>query len=121
MLSRRQFLAGACCVLHAGPAAAAQAKQRSYICGATHPPPLGFAPPGGIPLAGAALNPHQVWRPEHGATPKSDVVTLNVHFMNGPRSYHRDVERVANEWTSAGLEKRVQFRFGRRRAESQVR
>ncbi len=63
----------------------------------------------------------QAWRVEDGATPKSDVITLDVHFMNGPKSDHRKVERIASEWTDKALGERVRFRFGRPRAASQIR
>jgi hypothetical protein len=121
MLTRRNFIAGACCLLNAGPAAAAGRKERSFICGATHAPPLGWVGPSGIPLAGASFNDQQAWRVEDGATPKSDVITLDVHFMNGPKSDHRKVERIASEWTDKALGERVRFRFGRPRAASQIR
>jgi serralysin len=121
MLTRRDFIAGACCLLHAGPAAAAGRKERSFICGATHAPPLGWIGPSGIPLAGASFNDMQAWRVEDGATPKGDVITLDVHFMNGPKSDQRQFERIASEWTDKGLGERVRFRFGRPRAASQIR
>ena len=54
----------------------------------------------------------QAWRVEDGATPKSDVITLDVHFMNGPKSDQRKVERIASEWTDKALGERVRFRFG---------
>lgn len=121
MLTRRNFLAGACCLLHAGPAAAARRKERSFICGTSYAHPCGFIGPSGIPLACASFNDQQAWSVESGATPKSDVITLDVHFMNGSRSQHRDVERIAAEWLDGSLAKRIRFRFGRPRAGSQIR
>lgn len=61
------------------------------------------------------------WRPEHGLTPNSGVITLGVHFLNGSSAQRAFVRRVAPEWTTGALGRRLQLRFDVSRDRSDIR
>jgi hypothetical protein len=61
------------------------------------------------------------WLPEHGSTPQTDVITLNVHFMGGTAAQQKLVWQIASEWLRGGLEKKVRFVFGTSRGRSPIR
>jgi serralysin len=69
----------------------------------------------------ATLHRPERWLPEHGSTPDTDVITLNVHFMGGTAADQKRVWLVASEWLRGGLEKRIRFVFGTSRSRSQIR
>jgi hypothetical protein len=137
MLNRREFFAGACCLLHAGPAfAQTRRKPRrapKFICAATPPDYAPASEPEpqeevldgkGRPfprLFGSTMSRGERWLPEDGSTPQTGVITLNVHFMAGTAEQQYDVWQIASEWLRGGLEKKVRFVFGTSRSRSPIR
>ncbi len=69
----------------------------------------------------ATLYRPERWLPEHGSTPDTGVITLNVHFMGGTAADQKRVWLTASEWLRGGLEKKVRFVFGTSRSRSQIR
>jgi serralysin len=139
MISRRSFLFGACCAVHAWPAAAAPLPT-SFICAtpdddelspgaAIDAPAVAQTPsaPGAaarFPLphrVGATLDPQSLWTERDGATPDSGVITLNICLLNGTGAERRLVRRVAPEWTEGTLGNRIKLRFIADRKGSHVR
>jgi hypothetical protein len=125
VISRRRFVAGACCLF---PTTTTLARQ----------PPLGFLcatpdveghpassiprhPPEPFPMVGATLDPSQLWRQGDGATPKTGLITLSVCFLNGTRTDHDLVRRIAPEWIKGRLGHRLAFRFGAAAEASHIR
>jgi hypothetical protein len=142
MLSRREFVAGACCLFHAGPAIAKSPGRTKFICTAAdeNPPAAESDPPAEPesepttrmidgkeikiirhPMMRATLYGPEHWRPEHGSTPGTGVITLNVHFMGGTAAEQKRVWLTASEWLRGGLEKKIRFVFGTSRSRSPIR
>jgi len=150
MLNRRGFLVGACCLFHAGPALAAPRDRAKFICTASEDPLMPDDGPAPTPAESvtnskpelrtvvvdgreyqvtesrypnvrATLHGPERWLPEHGSTPNTGVITLNVHFMGGTPAEQKFVRIVASEWLRGGLEKKIRFVFGTSRSRSLIR
>jgi hypothetical protein len=99
----------------------------SFICvtpdvdGTSEPVKPPALTPGGLPLVGATLDPQHLWTQSDGATPGSGLITLDVAFLNGTRDQRRLVGRIAPQWTTGALSKRIAFRFGARPEKAHIR
>lgn len=126
MISRRHFIAGACCALHVGKAAAC-VPRRVFLCAT--PDVVVQRPTPRVrvygrlwrPVARATPDPRLLWRESDGATPNTGLITLNVAFLNGTSSDHRLVRKTAAEWMSGRLGGRVAFRFDAPVVQSHIR
>src|SRR4051812_3624914 len=126
MLTRRNFFAGACCLFHAGPTLAASRGRGGpkFICTASDddPPTASSANPVGtspesrtVVVDGREVRRYrratqygpERWLPQHGSTPDTGVITLNVHFMGGTAADQKRVWLTASEWLRGGLEKKI--------------
>ena len=132
MINRRSFIAGACCILHGLPAAAADLRRRRFFCGTPnvdHPDygapivtPSGYT----IYMVGASIKPEAIWKFDQGATPNTGKITLNVKFMDGrgagSAAERRMVRRYAQDWThNTPLGKAFAFNFDPKAEVSHVR
>lgn len=146
MISRRLFMAGGCCALHAVStlqtgAASAQQPTPGFICSTIEPPREdqdGFVPFSAIATPperqaaqGAAdqskMTPYgtaffsQRWNRAHGLTPNTGLITLGVHFLDGSADQRDAVRRYASEWIGGDLAKLLAFEFDVPRHRSQLR
>jgi hypothetical protein len=146
MISRRSFMVGGCCalhaasMLHAGPTSTQQPTP-GFICSTIEPPREdqdGFVPFSAIATpaerqateskAGQVkMTPYgtaffsQRWNRAHGLTPNTGLITLGVHFLEGSSDQRDAVRRHASEWISGDLGKLLTFEFDVPRHRSQIR
>jgi hypothetical protein len=131
--SRRAFvLGGACCAAHAFSGELASAQGRPFVCGTVDRSPGGdsamqirrYSAEAGVDRAAVQkaveefkLTPYGAarlsdrWRRGDGLTPNSGVITLGIHFLDGPEASRATVRRAASAWLAGDLGKRMAFRF----------
>lgn len=141
MLDRRVFILGSCFAAHAFLYGVARAQSRQFICGTVdRPPPEDtqlqldqFSAEAGIDRAalegvvqefeltpyGTAYLPHR-WRRGDGLTPNTGLITLGIHFLDGPEASRATVRRAASAWLAGDLSRRMAFRFDVPRPQAQI-
>jgi hypothetical protein len=61
------------------------------------------------------------WRKSDGLTPNTGKLTLGCSFLNGSESEKRQVQDAAEGWLRNGLEQHIEFDFGVKAENSQIR